>query len=154
MAHTWIDLSAARSRLAQIDRELVDIEKERSLIEAVLGNGEERPRRGRPPGRPPKHAVPQPGPRRRGRPSKSEGPGASTPFIKLVLEALRRGPASGSTVAEIIGRIGSQHPDRVKASNISAFVSSAIGHARKTENPRIKVLKQGGPGVPSRYGLT
>ncbi len=71
--------------------------------------------------------------------------------MSLILDALRFAPAAGLTVADIIRHITRQHPERVMATNTSALISSAVAQARKAKKPKIKVVKQGGPGVPSRY---
>ena len=72
--------------------------------------------------------------------------------MDLVVGALKSGPPAGRTVAEIIAHISKSHPDRVSAANASATLSAAIAQARKAKTPKIKVVKQGGPGVPSKYG--
>jgi len=80
------------------------------------------------------------------------GGGPKVSLVGLIVDALRFAPASGMTVAEIIAHIARRHPARVSASNISALISSAVAQARKAKKPKIKVVKQGGPGVPSKYG--
>jgi hypothetical protein len=150
---TWFDSTAARKRLSQVDGEVQKLQAEHALIEQLLGLGAARQagaatRRGRPPkasrqrrGRPPKA--------RRGRP-----PGAAKgpTLIDLVVEALKAGSPAGRTVAEIIAHVAKSHPDRVASKGTSASLSAAIAQARKAKKPKIKVVKQGGPGVPSRYG--
>ncbi len=155
MNTTWLDVAAARKRLAQIAGELQDIERERTLIETVLKGADEArplstPRR---PGRPRGSVTARPakGPARR-QPGARRPAASRSTFIDLILEALRRGPPGGRTVAEIIAHIAANHPDRVSAANVSALTSAAIFQSRKAKIPRIKVLKQGGPGVPSKYG--
>jgi len=149
---TWFDSTAARKRLSQLDGELQKLQSERALIEQLLvlggaGQPGTAPRRGRPPkGSPPRRGRLPKG--RRGRPPGAKGPS----LVGLIIEALKAGPPAGRTVAEVIGHIRKSHPDRVSASNASATISAAMAQARKAKKPKIKVVKQGGPGVPSMYG--
>jgi hypothetical protein len=145
MTTPWLDLSAAKKRLSQLDGEVQQLQAERVLIESILksvGDGRPAP------------APVSPGPKRRGRPRSQPGTGGrpKTSLVGLIVDALRFAPSGGMTVAEIIAHIARRHPDRVSASNISALISSAIAQARKAKKPKIKVVKQGGPGVPSKYG--
>jgi hypothetical protein len=145
MTTTWLDLAAAKKRLSELDGEVQKLQAERVLIESVLKSvGGARPA----------PAPVAPAPKKRGRPRSQPGTrGASkSSLVGLIVEALRFAPAGGMTVAEIIAHIARRNPDRVSASNISALISSAIAQARKAKKPKIKVVKQGGPGVPSRYG--
>jgi hypothetical protein len=143
---SWIDLSAARRRLSEINGELDRLGNERRLIEMVLG---ERKGEGK---------LPREEPIENERPD-TGGPIAKVvkggklqiPIADLVVEALRQSPPQGSTVAEIMRHIALRHADRVADPRASATVSSAIGKARATKNPRIKILKRGGKGEPSRY---
>jgi hypothetical protein len=147
MANTssWIDLSAARRRLVEIDEELVDIRNERRLIELVLGQAS-LSTAPRPPGRmPPGPVNVQPAARI------VKGVRFHIPMADLVVKALRHAPPTGSTIAEIMRHIAVKHPDRVTDPRISATISSAIAKARTTRNPRIKILKRGSKGEPSRY---
>jgi hypothetical protein len=151
MPTTWFDSTAARKRLSQLDNEVQKLQAEHALIEQLLGLGgggqPAAPLRGRPP----KGSAP-----RRGRPPKAPSgrrPGAKGPsLIGLIVDALKAGPAAGRTVGEIIAHITKSHPNRVSATNASATISAAMAQARKAKKPKIKVVKQGGPGVPSRYG--
>jgi hypothetical protein len=147
MTTTWLDLSAAKKRLSQIEGELQKLQAEHVLIESVLKSVGDRSPAAAPVARPQE-------PKRRGRPPSQPTTGGRSKMslVGLIVDALRFAPASGMTVAEIIAHIARRHPDRVSASNISALISSAIAQARKAKKPKIKVVKQGGPGVPSRYG--
>jgi hypothetical protein len=134
-AGTWFDRLAAERRLVEIERQLERIREERSLIELVLG------RRSAPPANQgDAEALAQAARAKR-----------HVPLADLVVEALRAAPSEGLTVGEIIRHIAAKHPDRASDPRLSATVSSAIGKARSTKNPRIKILKRGRKGEASRY---
>jgi hypothetical protein len=148
MTNTWLDLPAAKKRLSQLEGEVQKLQAERALIESVLkGVGDKSVGDARP-------APLSEAPKKRGRPRSQPGKGgrSKVSLVGLIVDALRFAPSSGLTVADIIAHIARRHPDRVSASNISALISSAVAQARKAKKPKIKVIKQGGPGVPSRYG--
>jgi hypothetical protein len=132
---SWIDRRAAERRLTEIDRELKRIAGEKALIELVLG------RRSPPSANPgdAEHRFAEAQSKRR------------VPLADLVVEALRSAPPEGRTVGEIIRTMAARHPDRASDPRLSATVSSAIGKARSTKNPRIKILKRGRKGEASRY---
>jgi hypothetical protein len=136
---TWIDLRAAERRLAEIDRELEHIASERALIGLVLGRTALLP------------ANRGDAEQLAGEPFAALSRKRRAPLADLVVEALRLAPPRGLTVAEIIRRISAKHPDRVSDPRLSASISSAIGKARSTKNPRIKILKRGRKGEASRY---
>ena len=145
---SWIDLSAARRRLSEIDGELNRLVNERRLIELVIGQ-----RNGEGDEKAPQERSIEDVPLGMSRPIAKvvKGGKLQIPIADLVVEALRHAPPQGSTVAEIMRHIALRHADRVADPRASATVSSAIGKARATKNPRIKILKRGGKGEPSRY---
>jgi hypothetical protein len=131
----WLDQAAAERRLTEIEREMARIVSERSLIELVLG---------RTAGAPANHTDAEAR-------LPDRNPGRRVPLADLIVEALRPAPPQGCTVGEIIRYIAAKHPDRASDPRLSATISSAIGKARSTKNPRIKILKRGRKGEASRY---
>jgi len=163
MKTTWVDVHAARKRLTEIETELQTLSAERALIEMALNERGSPPRDAGGKSQATRPASARPRRRRRWRARRTTArtprqPAAKAPassrssFTDLIVEALRQGAPGGRTVAEVMRHIEANHPERVSAANASALTSAAIAQARKAKVPRIKVLKQGGPGVPSRYG--
>ncbi|MHB1846473.1 MAG: hypothetical protein ACYCWW_16750 [Deltaproteobacteria bacterium] len=138
--HSWINLPAARARLAEITRQLAALEGERAVLQSVLGArttggrlaGRAQGRPGRPPGRP-----------ARGGPS----------LLDIITDVMKAGsPSKGWTVGELRVEIAKRDPAKVAAPNASALVSSALVQALRAKRPRF-TGSRGGPGHPRKYRL-
>lgn len=75
-------------------------------------------------------------PRKRGR-------RASGSLVDAIVAALR-GSSAGLEISEILKKLPGRHESKA--------ISSAITQHLKGKKPRIKVVKRGGKGVPSKYG--
>ena len=148
MSTSWLDLTAAKKRLAQLDGEMQQLGVERNLIETVLKTVEDETR--------PPSARPSPVLRVRASRVLAPPPRVSHPsqvsLVDLIADALRFAPSDGLTIAEIVRHISRNHPDRASAPGANLLVGAAAAQASRAKKPRIRVVQKAATGIPVRFG--